>query len=400
MPAEASPESLDCPKLLVSVSVILQEQMDEIQAQQNSIPELQKLVLESGSETTNDQSSILMQKRWNWWVVVALNVAFLLIGQFAGVLLGKFYFTGGGSSTWMEALLQTAGFPVLFLFFPLRFFPFAQKLPTNSSSGTSRPSSFTFTWIYCSLGVLLAVDNMLYSIGLIYLPVSIYSLICATQLAFNAIFSFFINSERLTILTLNSVILLTLSASLVAINGDSEEEAASEGKYGYVIGFLSTVCASAAYSLLLSLMQLTFQKVLKKETFSVVLEMQIYTSLVATCVCLSGLFASGQGKGLKAEMEGFEYGRVAYIVCLVGTALAWQIFFVGAVGLTFLVSSLFSNAVSMLSLPFVPVVSVLFYGEKMDGGKVIAMLLTIWGFASYLYQNCLYENDSKLEGHE
>ncbi|KAE8704720.1 SH2 domain protein A, putative isoform 2 [Hibiscus syriacus] len=58
-----------------------------------------------------------------------------------------------------------------------------------------------------------------------------------------------------------------------------------------------------------------------------------------------------------------------YVASLIGTALAWQICTVGVVGLVYLVSSLYSNVVSMLSFPFVPVVGVVLYGEKMDAVK-------------------------------
>ncbi|KAE8725248.1 SH2 domain protein A, putative isoform 2 [Hibiscus syriacus] len=65
-----------------------------------------------------------------------------------------------------------------------------------------------------------------------------------------------------------------------------------------------------------------------------------------------------------SEMEKFNEGKAIYVAILIGTALAWQICTVGVVGLVYLVSSLFSNVVSMLSLPFVPVVGVVLYGEK------------------------------------
>ncbi|KAK5786983.1 hypothetical protein PVK06_041633 [Gossypium arboreum] len=87
---------------------------------------------------------------------------------------------------------------------------------------------------------------------------------------------------------------------------------------------------------------------------------------------------------LKSEMEKFDKGKVNYVVSLIGTALAWQICTVGVVGLMYLVSSLFSNVVSMLSLSFVLVVGVPLYKEKMDANKVLAMFFTLWGFASYI----------------
>ncbi|OMO92613.1 hypothetical protein COLO4_17451 [Corchorus olitorius] len=334
---------------------------------------------------------------------VALNIVFLLLGQAVAVILGKFYFDHGGHSKWMGALVQTAGFPVLFI--PLLVFSTPKRV-SSSYNDPSQPSLLTLTLLYFSLGCLLAIDNYLHSLSLWDLSVTTYSLICASQLIFNVIFSFTINSEKLTFLILKSVVLITVSASLVAIHPDSSEHDEhgkhSKRKKDHVIGFLCTVGASAAYALLLSLTQFSFDKVFKKETFAVVFEMQIYTSLVSTFVCIVGLFASSEWKTLDSEIETFKLtfknGELIYVLSLVGTALAWQICTVGVVGLIYLVSSLFSNVVSMLCVPFVPVVGVLFYKEILDGIKIVAMLLTIWGFASYLYQQ--YLDDSKAEKEE
>lgn len=317
---------------------------------------------------------------------MALNIIFLLVGQAAAVILGRFYYDQGGNSKWMATLVQTAAFP--FLYLPLFFLPSSK----HSSTSSAAPSIKILASIYFFLGVLIAGDNMLYSTGLLYLSASTYSLICATQLAFNAVFSRFINSQKFTPLVINSVVVLSLSAALIAVNDDSE---GTEGipRRKYIIGFICTLAASAFYSLLLSLMQLSFQKVLKTETFSVVLEMQIYTSLVATCASLIGLFVSGEWRSLHGEMHGFGKGGFAYVMTLVWTALAWQVCSVGVVGLIFVVSSLFSNVISTLSLAVTPIASVIVFHDKMNGVKIVAMLMAIWGFASYIYQN--YLDDSK-----
>ncbi|XP_059661384.1 probable purine permease 11 [Cornus florida] len=334
-----------------------------------------------------DQPPLVGLKRWQRWLLVVLNIAFLLIGQSGAVILSRLYYDGGGKSIWMATLIQSAAFPVLFL--PLCFFSFHKNHPPTPTIPAS-PSFRTLSMVYLFLGALLAGDNMLYSIGLLYLPLSTYSLICAAQLAFNAIFSFFINSQKFTMLILNSVILVTLSSCLVAVHSDPTDSNTRERIKGKsTVGFLCTLGASAAYSLLLSLMQFAFEKILKKETFAVVLSMQIYTSLVASCICVVGLFGSGEWRGLREEMEGFGRGSVCYVMTLVGAALAWQVSYVGVVGLIFMVSSLFSNVISILPLPLVPVFAAMFYHENMDGVKVVAMFLAIWGFASYLYQNFL-----------
>ncbi|KAG1359367.1 putative purine permease 11 [Cocos nucifera] len=287
----------------------------------------------------------------------------------------------------MATLVQSVGFPILFL--PLLLFP-------SSSSATSfaNPPITKIAFIYISLGLIVAGDNLMYSYGLLYLPVSTYSLVCATQLAFNAIFAYFLNSQKFTPFIFNSVILLTFSATLLGIQSDSKDSTdVPKGKYP--LGFVLTLGASATYSLILSLMQLTFQKVLKIETFSVVLQMQICTSFVASIVSVVGLFASGEWRELQGEMDGFEKGRVSYVMTLVWTAVAWQVASVGIVGLIFVVSSLFSNVISTVALPVVPIFAVIFFHDKMDGVKVMAMLIAIWGFISYIYQH--YLDDSKAK---
>ncbi|KAG1354322.1 Purine permease 21 [Cocos nucifera] len=322
--------------------------------------------------------------------MVALNIFFLLSGQTAALLLGRFYYDKGGNSKWMATLVQTAGFPILFL--PLLLFPSSHTPPTTHP--IPRPPLAEISSIYVALGILIAVDNFMYSYGLLYLPVSTYSIICASQLAFNAVFSYFLNSQKFTPMIFNSVVLLTFSAALLGVSEDAGDSmGVSKGRY--VLGFMLTLGASASYSLILSLMQLTFEKVIKKETFSVVLEMQICTSLVASCTAVIGLFASGEWRTLKGEMEGYGTGRVSYVLTLVWTGVSWQVGSVGVVGLIFVVSSLFSNVISTLALPIVPIFAVIIFHDKMDGVKVMSMLIAIWGFISYLYQH--YIDDSKAK---
>ncbi|XP_059651688.1 probable purine permease 11 [Cornus florida] len=347
------------------------------------MPDNEEPMIKDGTSTL-----FIKLKRWQWWLLVALNIFFLLAGQCAAVLLGRFYYAQGGNSKWMATLVQTAAFPILLI--PFFLLPSSKK----PSSASPPPSIAIIYSIYFVLGILIAGDNMLYSIGLLYLSASTYSLICATQLAFNAVFSFFINSQKFTALILNSVVILSLSASLLAVNDDSSGPS-GVSKSKYVIGFLSTLGASALYSLLLSLMQLSFQKVLKKETFSVVLEMQIYTSFVATCASTVGLFASGEWNTLHSEMDAFGKGRVSYVLTLAFTAVAWQVCSVGVVGLIFVVSSLFSNVISTFSLALTPIAAVIVFHDKMNGVKIICMLLAVWGFATYIYQN--YLDDLKVK---
>ncbi|KAL4627467.1 hypothetical protein ACB092_05G167800 [Castanea dentata] len=353
----------------------------------------------STTEHTNvtSQSTTTQPRNYGWWLRVTMYILFLLSGQSISLLLGSLYYDKGGKSKWLGTVVQLIGFPVLL---PYYFIPSLKNLKTNSTATTIHskpPSTLVLVSVYVSLGLLVVADCFLYSTGLMYLPVSTYSLICASQLAFNAFFSFFLNSQKFTPLIVNSLVLLTISSILLVFETDPSSDSSKVSKGKYVIGLICTVGASSGYGLVLSLTQLAFKKVLKKETFTAVMDLIIYQSLVATLGALVGLFGSGEWKGLKTEMEEFELGKVSYIMTLVWTTLMWDVFAVGCVGLIFEVSSLFSNAISVLGLPIVPVLAVIFFHEKMGGIKVISMVLAIWGFVSYVYQQYLDDLKSKLE---
>ncbi|KAJ9558227.1 hypothetical protein OSB04_012841 [Centaurea solstitialis] len=324
--------------------------------------------------------------RYKWWMQVSVFTIFVLSGQSAATMLGSLYFNNGGNSTWMATLVQTAGFPITFPF--IFFFSTSKTPPQNHQITTKNPSWITIFALYMVLGIFLAADCILYTIGLNFLPVSTYSLISASQLAFNAFFSHFLNGQKITPLITNSLVLLSFSSTLLVFQSDSEQTGETS-KRKYMIGFVCTVAASAGWGLMLSATQLAFQKILKSETYKVVFEMILYQNLIASVVILVGLFASGEWKNIKGEMEGFESGKVSYVMNLVWTAITWQVFSLGCVSLIFKVSSLFSNVISTLGIPIVPILAVVFFHDKMNGVKVIAMLLAIWGFTSYIYQHYL-----------
>ncbi|XP_010559253.1 PREDICTED: probable purine permease 8 [Tarenaya hassleriana] len=334
------------------------------------------------------QPSVPPWKKYKRWLRISLYAFFVLSFQAIATLLGRLYYQNGGKSKWMGTLVQLIGFPILFLF---SLFSRIRQPET----ACSMPLTFiTIGPVYMGIGLLASANCYLSSYGLLYLPVSTYSLISASQLAFTAFFSYFLNSQKFTPFILNSLFLLTISSTLLVFNGESENaEKVSKGKYA--IGFLCTVGASAGNGLLFSLVQLILRKVLKQSTFSVVIGMVIYQSLVATCLVLVGLFASGEWRTLAGEMQSYRPGKVSYVMTLVWTAISWQVFTVGVVGLIFESSSVFSNAITAVGLPIVPILAVIVFHDKMDGLKVISMVLAGWGFVSFVYQHYLDDKTSK-----
>ncbi|CAJ1963916.1 unnamed protein product [Sphenostylis stenocarpa] len=111
------------------------------------------------------------------------------------------------------------------------------------------------------------------------------------------------------------------------------------------------------YGLWLSLKQLVFKNVVKGKTFKVVMDMIIYTSFVATCATVVGLFASGEWNGLKNEMKEYQIGKASYVFNFTFTAIFWQLFTIGCLGLISEISSLFCNAISVLRVPLIPMLA-------------------------------------------
>ncbi|KAK7333369.1 hypothetical protein VNO80_30137 [Phaseolus coccineus] len=341
-----------------------------------------------------NESMMSRRKMYYRWFRIAIHSALMLVCGSAAILLGRLYYGKGGKSKWIGTLVQLGGFPILL---PYYFISAPKKLTTNNSVHPNQPSVSMLAFIYVSIGLLLALDCYLYSVGLWYLPVSTYSLLCSSQLAFNAFFSYFLNSLKFTPYIVNSLVLLTISSTLLVFQNESSDDSESSkiSKKKYVIGFICTVGASAGYGLWLSLTQLVFKKVMKGETFKVILDMIVYTSFVATIVTVVGLFASGEWNGLKNEMNEYEMGKVSYVLILTFAAILWQLFTIGCLGLISEVSSLFSNAIGVLGVPIVPMLAVIFFHDKMHGIKAISMVLAIWGIISYVYQQ--YIDDTKSE---
>ncbi|PUZ48643.1 hypothetical protein GQ55_7G262200 [Panicum hallii var. hallii] len=352
----------------------------EIQLQIRGVPDEESVHEDGrdGSKAATRRSTT--RGSFRWWMTVAVDMLMVLCGTTVATLLGRLYYNSGGNSKWMATLTQSGGSPLLVV--PLLMTP-------APSAEERRPAASKLWPIYAGIGVLIGFDNLMYSYALQYLPVSTFSLVAATQLAFNAITSRLINAQRFTALIANSVMVLTFSAALLGVgsssDGTSSSGSAPRGKY--TVGFALVLAASAAFALIMSLFEATFEKVIRARTLRWVLSMQMYTNLVASAVSVAGLLASGDWRTIPAEMAAFKDGRARYVLTLAGTAVAWQAAAVGVVRLIARVSSLFANVTATLALPLVPVLAVALFGDRMTGIKVVAMLMAVWGFLSYVYQH-------------
>ncbi|KAL3376921.1 hypothetical protein AABB24_003377 [Solanum stoloniferum] len=354
-------------------------------------------------EVNMANNSTSWREKYKRWIEIGFNAVLILVCLSAATLLGELYYREGGKSTWMNSLVQMVGFPILF---PILLLKKREEnrddeehMHKNTiNSNNKNPSVWMFLSVYVFLGLLLGGSCILNAVGLLHLPVSTFSLISASQLGFNALFSFFLNSQKITTYIANSIILLTISSILLVFQpDDSSSNDSSKGKGYVLIGFICTLFGSAGYALLLSATERIFRNVMKKRTLKEVMSVVIWQSFFATCAILIGLFASGEWRWIKTEMNEYKLGEVSYVMTLVWNALAWQIYTIGLLSLIMKVSALFANVITALSVPLIPVLALIFFNEKMSGVKVISMILAIWGFLSYGYQQYLDEVKLKTE---
>ncbi|KAL1196655.1 putative purine permease 18 [Cardamine amara subsp. amara] len=367
------------------------------------MPEASKQNVESEHVQNPEPDQILSPRRSlqlhqrKWWISVLFCLFLVVAGDSLVMLLLNFFYVQDNrqesdqdlqyKGTWLQALVQNAAFPILI---PL-FFIFPSPKP-NQETNNTRFLSFRLLFLYLFLGVLVAAHSKLFALGKLYANYGVFTLISATQLIFTVVFAAIINRFKFTRWIIISIILTVL----IYVFGSPEFGGEPvENEEFYSIQAWLTFAASVAFALSLCLVQLGFEKLLvktkrygNKKVFRMVLEMQICVSLVASLVCLVGLFASGEYKELKGDSERFKKGETYYVLSLVGLGLSWQVWSVGLIGLVLYVSGVFGDVVHMCSSPLVALIVVLafdFMDDDFSWPRIGTLIGTVLALGSYFY---------------
>ncbi|KAL8232636.1 hypothetical protein R6Q57_002414 [Mikania cordata] len=315
--------------------------------------------------------------------LLILNCILILIGNCGGPLIMRLYFVHGGDSVWLSAFLETAGWP--FIMVVLIILYFRRRMNGNTTTPAKfvymRPRLFIAVAV---IGIITGFDDYLYAYGVSRLPVSTTSLIVASQLAFTAFFAYVLVRQKFTPYSINAVVLLTAGAGVLAMH-TSGDRPAGESQKMYVIGFVMTVAAAALYGFMLPLIELMYNKANQEMTYTLVLEVQTVMGLFATIVCTVGMIVSNDFAVIPREATEFDLGKTKYYTILCASALIWQFGFLGAIGVIFCASSLFSGIVITVLVPVTEVLAVIVYKEKFQVEKGVSLVLSLWGFASYFY---------------
>ncbi|XP_042500684.1 purine permease 3-like isoform X2 [Macadamia integrifolia] len=319
-------------------------------------------------------------------VLLLINCAMLGIGNCGGPLLLRLYFVRGGKRIWFSSWLETGGWPVI-------LFPFAASYLRRrlSKGGGDSPDTTRlffmkpFIFVACAvIGILTGLDDYIYAAGVARLPVSTASLIIASHLAFTAFFAFLLVGQRFTPYSINAIALLTVAGVVLGLH-TSGDRPANESNKQYLMGFFMTIAAAALYGLVLPMVELTYKKARQTITFSLVMEMQMVISIFATLFCTIGMLVNKDFEVIPREAREYELGEAKYYLVVAFSAIIWQFFFLGAIGVIFYGSSLLAAVIITTVLPITEILAVFIFQEAFKPEKAISLFLSLWGFASYFY---------------
>ncbi|KAI3845808.1 hypothetical protein MKX03_020305 [Papaver bracteatum] len=318
------------------------------------------------------------------WLIICINCAIVFCGVIGSPLLLRLYFLHGGSRKWLSSWIQTAGFPVLIIpliFLYIRSELFATRNNDDVSSFFMEPRLFLAS---AAIGILYGVVNFMYALGLSNIPVSTSSILCATQLCFNAFFAWLIVKQKFTALIINAIVIMTLGSVLLGINSDGDRPV-GVSKDHYLIGFLMTLGSAALSGVIMPMIQLAFSKAARSITYSTLLQFQITLAISANALNIIGMLINKDFQAIHREANEYELGKTKYYIILFFTAFTFQLMTMGVLGVILCTSALFNGIFISALIPFTQVAAVIFYHEKFTGLKGMSLALCLWGFCSYFY---------------
>lgn len=217
----------------------------------------------------------------------AFSCISLAIGACGGPLILRLYFVQGGSRIWLSSWLQTAGWPIILI--PLLVL-FMERRKTDGLNTKIITMNLRVSIMTTLVGLLVGAINYLYASGVQRLPVSTATLILSSQLVFTAVFALVLVRQKFTPYTVNTVVLLTLGAVVLALRGSSDKPQGESGKT-YTVGFVMTFGAAMMSGLLFPSIELVYMKARQAVTCTLVLEIQLVICIVSTVFSTVGMLA-------------------------------------------------------------------------------------------------------------
>ncbi|WCJ29901.1 purine permease 5 [Euphorbia peplus] len=299
----------------------------------------------------------------------------MLVAFPASSLLSRVYYTNGGTSKWIISWVAVSGWPLTVVILIPSYF-YLQTFPT--------PLTLKLLLSYIVLGFLTAADNLMYAYAYAYLPASTSALLASSSLIFSSLCGYFIVNNKLNAAMLNGIVIITCAMTMIALDSDSD-------RYGnvtdsqYILGFAMDILGSALHGLIFALSELVFIKLLGKRSFLVVLEQQLMVTLFAFGMTSIGLVVNNDFRGMRSEAEMFKGGPSSYAQVLVWAGITFQLGVLGATAILFLASTVMAGVLNAVRVPLTGIAAVILLHDPMSGFKILSLVITFWGFCSYIY---------------
>ncbi|KAJ4827591.1 putative purine permease 5 [Turnera subulata] len=311
------------------------------------------------------------------WTLLGLSIAGMLVAFPASSLLSRVYYSNGGTSKWIISWVAVAGWPITALILVPTCF-FCKTFPT--------PLSLKLILSYIVLGFLSAADNLMYAYAYAYLPASTAALLASSSLVFSALCGYFIVNNKLNASIANAIIVITAAVVIIGLDSDSDRYG-NVTDHQYIMGFIWDILGSALHGLIFALSELVFIKLLGRRSFHVVLEQQIMVSLFAFIFTTIGMILNHDFQGMRSEARTFKGGESSYVLVLVWSAITFQLGVLGATAVLYLSSTVLAGVLNAVRVPLTSIAAVILLHDPMSGFKILSILLTFWGFGSYVYGN-------------
>ncbi|PHT42362.1 putative purine permease 5 [Capsicum baccatum] len=108
-------------------------------------------------------------------------------------------------------------------------------------------------------------------------------------------------------------------------------------------------------------------------------------SLFAFIFTTTGLVVSEDFHGMKSEATTFEGGESAYYSVVIWGIITFQLGVLGATAVVFLSSTVMAGVLNAVRVPITGIAAVILLNDPISGFKILSLIITFWGFASYIY---------------
>ncbi|KAG1327551.1 putative purine permease 5 [Cocos nucifera] len=329
----------------------------------NKVAELASLALET-----------YKKKPLSYWLLLSLSSSAMLVAFPASSLLSRLYYANGGKSKWIISWTAVAGWPLTALFL-IPMYICGKISPT--------PLSLKLSVWYIVLGFLSAVDNLMYAWAYAYLPASTASLLASSSLVFSALFGYFIVKNKLNLSSINAIVIIAAGTVIIALDSESDRYEGITGTQ-YSLGFIWDIVGSALHGLIFALSELVFVKILGKRSFHVVLEQQVMVSFAGFIFTTIGLIVNNDFQGMRTEASSFKHGEVSYALVLAWATITFQLGILGGTAVLFLASTVLAGVLNAVRVPLTSIAAVILFHDPMSGFKILSLIITVWGFGSYI----------------